>query len=1591
MGAGLSLLAPSAPTVAISSYVDVLEDYQYIELINNSRFLKTVKAIDKKSGMYVILKILIKPAGTTSNDTLALERVIESLGRQSFLIASFPNIIPFHKIIETDRAGYLIRKMAKTNLYDRISLRPFLEPIEKLFVVFQMLKVVSKLHSLGVHHGDLKLENFLVTPWNWVMLSDFAEFLKPRKIPEDNPNQYSFYFDNSARRICYLAPERFYNSKENSNAQSVEEDSHRSGVDKLTDEMDLFSLGCVIAEFFSDGEPTFTLSQLFKYMKNEYVPDFSSIHNNSIKDLVAKLITIRPEDRVPADELIETFRGKCFPDVFYDFLYDFMSDLYGSGSFTIPQGDDNVSISDLKIEKIYNNFDKIANALHFDYNNPNQSAGVREKNGFVPLKLNLPGIPKNYVIKPNNYPKEDEGSTAAIILSVVFSLSKSLKRVSSKIKACELILALSERVNDECKLDRSLPILCSFLDEFVESSSAAILRSLDIHKKPLDLETFKNSNISSKVACTALTSITTLILSCSYIAPINVLLFPKYLLPKLFDIYQLNIPEEESNIIKVTLAGCLPYLANSSKKLWMMSKSFKVEDNYNRNMPVSLSGNINGNASTNTLSISKDELDNHFEELTHRLLTDSSSSVRISLVNSILPLCHFFGIEKTNDIILPHLISYLNDSNIGLRLAFLSSILQIAPFVGVLSFEQYILPLLVQTLGDSEQLVILKVLEIFNEFVQTRLINPRTEFNALDIYKELLSNSINLLLHPNEWIRQSVLCLIVSISDNLTDADRYCFLYPLIKGFLTYDLSIISWGTLYPCLTKPLSRQVYKQAITWCLEATSESLFWQRGFSAANPSTRIDSQIVSVSKNMATSVYLSKAHPHSNFSNGAADLSLSPEDKRSLMKLKAVGLADKDTWKIFVMKDHILRVAKSANSIYNPSSNYKVSADSDVDSKRGDSTKFENEEDNFKKVSDHLEIRPRNIFFDICYKSEPLLSGSRTSEANIEASTKPGDSISLQGFDARRASASLVLPNLARVKASVQTVEANVFGELEMSHDAGNLDSLYHQHHHHVHSTRDSNSTHRMFVVNNMKTVTVNITHDYNGHNPFILNYLNGLSFEPSLSEFPEFGNIVRSSKPSLGVMNSAKQWSPKGILVSRINPENNNGNIDGITCLVTGPTSEFFVSGSEMGLLKIWDNYKMEKITTVNTASLTLDLESAITTIRFIADRFVMAVATVDGAIRIFRIDVNRGKNKRITKYTKLSLIRKYDLSDNNDSLNGAYLLECEFILSEKQSLLIGITPSGFIIALDIIKMEKVFVLQNPLIHGAPQSFIVDHNGDWLLTRTARGILCLWDLRFKILVSVKKIQLQIGDERPHTTAESTGRLVLLPKDFKLPTANGSSYDDAEPPSTTKGKEDAKSYFMMIGCSKEGDISIWEIPSFKCKHILSSHVDNPYIKNYSLVEVPKSKEVDIDSLVSDINFEVNGLEGDAVVSNHSMTSISHFSFNNDNYLISSTWDRRIIAWNLDNVKASVSVNSDHETRFVKNTFSKQAITLINETQVKNSQKTAKENVRSLKEIAQAQPNSLARHQDKITAIDVITKPFEMIVSADRNGFINLYK
>ena len=83
MGGQLSILAQSAPSIGIFSYIDVLEDVHYTSLLNSSRFLKTCKAVDNNGE--IIIKVFIKPT-----DGYSLKEPLEELTKEALLLSQLP-------------------------------------------------------------------------------------------------------------------------------------------------------------------------------------------------------------------------------------------------------------------------------------------------------------------------------------------------------------------------------------------------------------------------------------------------------------------------------------------------------------------------------------------------------------------------------------------------------------------------------------------------------------------------------------------------------------------------------------------------------------------------------------------------------------------------------------------------------------------------------------------------------------------------------------------------------------------------------------------------------------------------------------------------------------------------------------------------------------------------------------------------------------------------------------------------------------------------------------------------------------------------------------------------------------------------------------------------------------------------------------------------------------------------------------------------------------------------------------------------------------------------------------------------------------
>ncbi|KAH8918155.1 kinase-like protein, partial [Atractiella rhizophila] len=239
MGQNLSTLARPSIVLPTSYLSELGGDLEYDKSLSSSRFLKTIKGRHRSGAL--VIKVFLKP-----DTSLSLRTLVRKLKSEKEELALIPNVLPYDRILETEKAGYLIRSWKHISLYDRISTRPFLKEVEKKWIVFQLLTALRDCREAKISHGDIKSENILLTTSLHLYLSDFAPF-KPTYLPIDNPSDFSYFFDTSSRRACYIAPERFYAAGSEVAKKKAElEMGKRDG--KVTEAMDVFSAGCVVME-----------------------------------------------------------------------------------------------------------------------------------------------------------------------------------------------------------------------------------------------------------------------------------------------------------------------------------------------------------------------------------------------------------------------------------------------------------------------------------------------------------------------------------------------------------------------------------------------------------------------------------------------------------------------------------------------------------------------------------------------------------------------------------------------------------------------------------------------------------------------------------------------------------------------------------------------------------------------------------------------------------------------------------------------------------------------------------------------------------------------------------------------------------------------------------------------------------------------------------------------------------------------------------------------------------------------------------------------------------------------------------------------
>ncbi|KAL8918869.1 MAG: hypothetical protein Q9208_007126 [Pyrenodesmia sp. 3 TL-2023] len=1336
MGQGFSL----ASLVSGPAGIDVpeLSDLTYEKSLGQARLMKSIRA-RHRNGL-VVVKLVMKPY-----PQLDLGKYVQAVRRERDALADVPNALGYQRVFETSTNGYLVRQYLYSSLYDRMSTRPFLEDVEKKWLAFQLLCAIRDCHTRNIYHGDIKTENVLVTSWNWLYLTDFSSCYKKTRLPEDNPADFSYYFDISGRRTCYLAPERFLSSDETDDQRGV------------TWAMDVFSVGCVIAELFLES-PVFTLSQLYKYRKGEFDPAFSflgKIQDKEVRDLVGHMIQLDPESRYAADEYLNFWRRKVFPEYFYSFLHQYMGLITdpSSGRTPVMPETGNFGEADDRIDRVYFDFDKISYFLGYE-NEQAKPATVSDNqrqgsDQVVPVQVDIPN---------NRHPASSAGRSpvddgSLIFLTLVVSCLRNTARATARLRACDLMLAFAERITDEAKLDRVLPYVTVLLTSKSEIVKAAAVRTV--------------------------TQLLTLV---GVVSPVNANVFTDYVRPRLQNVIESPHSPTEP-LVRATYAACLATLARSSSQILDLVQALRADGSIPTVDPEIEDGSSTSAGYQNLFDVARLDLIEYFENHSKALLTDDDASVRRAFLGSVSSLCVFLGSPRASDVVLSHLNTYLNDRDWILKCAFIQTVVGVATFIGGTGLEDFILPVMVQALTDSEEFVVEQVLSSLASMAELGLFQRSKIWEMIDVVARCL-------VHPNIWIREAAAHFISASTQFLSSADVHCMISPLVQPYLKFPILEFSETSILGALRKPFPRNVMELAMTWATK-TQAGLFWkpakkQRTFTFGSP----EQAVATISSKDLRPDILGK-------------MPKNEEDEQWLSRLRNLGMTPDDDMKLVALRDYIWHMATkhSADEPVNllklggiqklgdfgitpqtvffetrkrrtkhqdrPLSSERGSMKGNRSPSTGPHTIADALLEATTTIDDPLSERKRSlanarkerlsgIDTEIPVSdqkktqspspSSPLLDDRRkfsdsSNRKQTEGTRAPGRKHSPASTTDERRSDGTLTPtepfsrergrgmkhkssaidllhgkDTAKTSAETSTTTTNAFGQVDVLHKAEGTVA-------HSLDPKPIRSHETQSTRNEIRT-----THTYDGNDPNVLKLVTSLASQSNPLDVMDFGPFVapigrRSSMKKAASRVPDRPWRPEGILVATLGEH-----VAPINCVLPSPDHAFFLTASDDGSVKVWDTLRLERNLAYRSRQTHKHMAGAkIKCITFVQNTHTFVSGATDGSINVVKVEYRRAGDA--SRYGKTRLVREYQLPRDEHAV-------ClEHFKADAQSVLVVATNQSRIIALDLRDMSELYVLEMAVHHGTPASLCVDPKHHWLLVGTTHGVLDLWDLRWKLRV----------------------------------------------------------------------------------------------------------------------------------------------------------------------------------------------------------------------------------------------------------------
>uniref|UniRef100_A0A2P2JZ25 non-specific serine/threonine protein kinase n=1 Tax=Rhizophora mucronata TaxID=61149 RepID=A0A2P2JZ25_RHIMU len=1296
-----------------SSYNLVLK-----EVLGRGRFFKSI--LCKHDEGLVLVKVYFKRGDPI--DLREHERSLQLL-KDTFLALDHRHVWPFQFWQETDKAAYLLRQYFFNNLHDRLSTRPFLSLVEKKWLAFQLLIAVKQCHEKGICHGDIKCENVLVTSWNWLYLADFASF-KPTYIPYDDPSDFSFFFDTGGRRLCYLAPERFY---EHGGEMQVAHDA------PLKPSMDIFAVGCVIAELFLEGQQLFELSQLLAYRRGQYDPShrLEKIPDSGIRKMILHMIQLEPEARYSAEGYLQNYAAVVFPSYFSPFLHnlyccwnpihsdmrvvmcqsvfhEILKQMMSSGTSEKTSVRLDISACGLSGKLSEETVDK----QHLDLTGDSRMKERMDK-GLTNSRCKLLGDISNLlgdIKQGNDY--NDSKSMPKNVANIGFSQDLKQHGMQSPGDLLQTISNVFRRKEHPFLRKITMDDLSSLMSEYDSQSDTFGMPFLPLPKASMKCEgmvliasllcscirnvklphlrrgaivLLKASSLyiddedrlqrvlpyiiamlsdpAAIVRAAALETLCDILPLVREFPPSDAKIFPEYILPMLS-----MLPDDPEESVRICYASNIAKLAITAYGFLIHSISLSNAGMLDEKSSSQKSMTSSSEASGQLQRINSDaqlaQLRKSIAEVVHELVMGpkQTPNIRRALLQDIGNLCYFFGQRQSNEFLLPILPAFLNDRDEQLRALFYGKIIYVCFFVGQRSVEEYLLPYIEQALSDQTEATIVNALDCLAFLCRQGFLRKR-------ILLEMIERAFPLLCYPSQWVRRSAVSFIAASSESLGAVDSYVFLAPVIRPFLrSQPASLASEKSLLLCLKPPVQRHVFYQVLE---NARSSDMLGRQRKIWYNSSAR--------SKQTDSVGLLKKENGELSSMNNWPDMKPSPEGQKHVDIMEQL---EDDEAKL----RHMGTVSSVTGTVDD-----------------GDALSLEKLQSS--GYSSPYFGGTHSFMHDKSSEGIPVYSFSMDRRAVKIPPAASDSSLQMNSLGI----SSSYMPFLDPVSKSFNLASSVPAPRLVSGSFC--ISSGSKQFYRVVHEPESRETDQAAYVGGKLQEI--------------------GLSGTPKGSSFPV--EDASSLTDPMGLPSFVRTtsipdsgWRPRGVLVAHLQEHRS-----AVNDIAVSNDHSLFVSASDDSTVKVWDSRKLEKDISFRSR-LTYHLEgSRAICATMLHNSAQVVVGACDGMMHVFSVDhLSRGLGNVVEKYSGIADIKKKDIRE------GAILSILNYAVDGDSQIVMYSTQNCGVHLWDIRANSDSWTLKSVPEEGYVSSLVMNPSGNWFVSGSSRGVLTLWDLRFLIPVN---------------------------------------------------------------------------------------------------------------------------------------------------------------------------------------------------------------------------------------------------------------